>query len=229
MSSIGTRAERTLATRRRMVAAAYRLFCSNGYLGTTMNAIADQAGVAVQTLYYTFHTKAALLDEALGAAIVGFDSWQEPPPDPEIAELLPWHAWWADFQAAPSSAEALHVFVTHGIEILERVGPLVTAMRGGAGDPEAAAVVELGEERRLAAYRVAIQTLADKHGGLRPGLDEAAATDILFVLFSADLYQALSTGRGWIPARCTQFFAEMLTAQLLGHQQPGDRNSRRWR
>ena len=39
------------------------------------------------TIYYTFGTKARLLDEALGAAIVGFDRWREPPPDPSIEEL----------------------------------------------------------------------------------------------------------------------------------------------
>jgi AcrR family transcriptional regulator len=56
-----------------MVKAAYKLFCSNGYLGTTINAVAKEAGVAVPTVYYTFGTKAALLAESMGAAIVGFD------------------------------------------------------------------------------------------------------------------------------------------------------------
>ena len=60
-----TRAERTLATRRRMVKAAYDLFCEVGYLGTTMTALADRADVATPTIYYTFGTKAALLEESL--------------------------------------------------------------------------------------------------------------------------------------------------------------------
>ena len=90
-----SRAERTLATRRRMVLAAYDLFCANGYLGTTITAIAKEAGVAVPTVYYTFGTKAALLDESLGAAIADFDRWPEPSSGPvDITELLPWHGWW---------------------------------------------------------------------------------------------------------------------------------------
>ena len=102
-----------------MVKAAYELFCSNGYLGTTISAVADEAGVAVPTVYYTFGTKAALLGESLGAAIVGFDLWREPPPEPiDIVELLPWHQWWADFEAAPTSADALDIFVTHGVDVL---------------------------------------------------------------------------------------------------------------
>src|SRR4051812_8644361 len=100
-STAPTRTERTLATRRRMVKAAYQLFCRNGYIGTTINAVAKEAGVAVPTVYYTFGTKAALLAESMGAAIVGFDRWREPPPEPiDVVQVLPWHEWWADFAAA---------------------------------------------------------------------------------------------------------------------------------
>ena len=181
-----------------MVRAAYELFCANGYLGTTISAVAKEAGVAVPTVYYTFGTKAALLDESLGAAIVGFDRWREPPTGPvDIAELLPWHGWWADFEAAPTSAAALDLFVTHGVGILERVGPLVTAMHGATGDTEAAEVVTTAEERRVESYRAVVRIIARKPGGLRPGVTEATATDIVVVLFSAELYQALAVGRGW--------------------------------
>ena len=100
-----TRADKALATRRRMVNAAYDQFCANGYLGTTITAVAKGAGVAVPTIYYTFGTKARLLDEALGAAIAGFDRWHEPPLDPSIEELLPWHRWWTDFQFSPISGK----------------------------------------------------------------------------------------------------------------------------
>jgi hypothetical protein len=50
------------------------------------------------TLYYTFHTKAALLGETIGAAIVGFDEWREPVWPVEVGELLSMSPWWADFQ-----------------------------------------------------------------------------------------------------------------------------------
>jgi AcrR family transcriptional regulator len=203
-----------LATRRRMVEAAYRLFCANGYLGTTMSAIAAEAGVAVQTLYYTFHTKAAVLDEVIGAAIVGFDNWRQPPPDPQVGDLLTWHPWWVALEAAPDAGAALEVFVTNGVRVLERVGPIVAAMHGGTGDPEAQAVVRTAEDRRVDAYRVVVQALAHKPGGLRPGLSEAAATDILVVVFSAEVFQALAR-RGWSLDRCTSLFQTLLGSQLL--------------
>jgi AcrR family transcriptional regulator len=220
MSVSSTRAERALGTRRRMVKAAYDHFCSNGYLGTTITAVAKEAGVAVPTIYYTFGTKAALLEEALGAAILGFERWRAPPPEPiDMAELLPWHSWWADFEAAPTSTDALHIFIAHGVDILQRVAPLVAALHGAVGDPEAAQVVRTGEERRVESYRQVIRVLARKPGGLRHKLSVETATDVVLALFSAELYQAFAVGRGWSHARCTKFLREILTAQLLDNRQ----------
>jgi AcrR family transcriptional regulator len=216
MPTTATRAERALATRRRMVKAAHDLFCSNGYVGTTISAVAREAGVAVPTVYYTFGTKAALLGEAMGAAIVGFDVWREPPPEPiDIVDVMPWHTWWADFETAPTSAEALDIFVTHGVRILQRVSPLIAAIHGASGHPDPVEVVRIGEERRVDSYRAAVRILARKPGGLRQGLSVAKGTDIVVVLFSAELYQALAVGRGWSHSRCVAFFRELLTTQLL--------------
>src|SRR5260370_35943230 len=53
--------ERAEETRARIMEAAYRLFTQHGYEATTMQAVADEAGVAVQTVYFTFHTKGGLL------------------------------------------------------------------------------------------------------------------------------------------------------------------------
>ncbi|MGH9227100.1 MAG: TetR/AcrR family transcriptional regulator [Acidimicrobiales bacterium] len=199
-----------------MVAAAYRLFCENGYLGTTMTAVAAEANVAVQTLYYTFHTKAQLFGEAVGAAVVGFDEWHQPSPEPiaidDLAQML---TWWDEFESAPDSAGALNVFVHQGVDVLERVAPLVAALHGSAGDPDVVPVLLLGEERRVGSYRAVVRTIAAKQGGLRRGLTIPEATDVLLVLFSAELYQALASGRGWPRARCERFFSELLATQLL--------------
>jgi AcrR family transcriptional regulator len=211
-----TRADRALETRRRMVAAAYRLFCDSGYLGTTMTAVAAEADVAVQTLYYTFHTKAELLGEAVGAAVVGFDSWRQPPRDAIAIDDVPrMLTWWDEFESAPDAAAALKVFVHHGVDVLERVAPLVTALHGCAGDPDAVGVVQLAEERRVGSYRAAVRTLEGKEGALRRGLTTSEATDVLLVLFSAELYQALADGRGWPRARCERFLSDLLASQLL--------------
>lgn len=207
-----------------MVGAAYDLFSHRGYAGTTMNAVAAEAGVAVPTMYYTFGTKAALFGEVLGAAVVGFDAWRPPPPEPvDVIALLPWHPWWADFVAAPTAAAALDVFIPPGVEVLHRVGPLVAALHGAVSDDEAAEIARLGEERRVQTYREVMRTIAGKDGGLAPGLALDAATDILVVLFSSEVYQALAE-RNWAFGRRLEFFRELLPAQLLGRRRPAEQD-----
>ena len=61
MNAATSRADKARANRRRMRAAALVLFTDRGYASTSMQAIAAEAGMAVQTLYFTFGTKSALL------------------------------------------------------------------------------------------------------------------------------------------------------------------------
>jgi AcrR family transcriptional regulator len=169
----------------------------------------------VPTIYYTFGTKAQLLDEALGAAIMGFDVWRPAPPDIDAQPLLPWHGWWADFDAAATSADALAILLHNAVEILRRVAPLVSALHGAVGDAEADEVMRVAEERRVRSYREAVQAVAAKPGGLRAGLTVRTACDVLVVLFSAELYHAVRQGRRWSEARTAAFLEELVTAQLL--------------
>src|SRR6478672_6172893 len=66
-----TRRDRARATRLRITKAAYALFCERGYAGTTMADVASAAGVAVQTVYFSFHTKSELLSRAYDFAVLG--------------------------------------------------------------------------------------------------------------------------------------------------------------
>jgi AcrR family transcriptional regulator len=199
-----TRRERALATRRRMVGAAYRLFCEKGYTATTMEAIAREADVAVPTLYFTFRTKGAILGEALGAAVMGFDE----PVGPEDS------SWYEAFQAEPEARRALRILVENTTPILGRVGPLLAATYAAASDPEVTSVYELSEKRRVEGYRTIVQMLARK-GGLRPGIRVSNATDILLVFLAPQFFDALANGRGWSVAACNRWLVEVLSQQLL--------------
>src|SRR5512146_2651000 len=57
------REERAAVTRRRILDAARRRFFEEGYAATTLKAIAAEAGVAVQTVYAVYGSKAAILAE----------------------------------------------------------------------------------------------------------------------------------------------------------------------
>ena len=198
------RRERTLATRRRIVGAAYRLFCEKGYVATTMEAIAREAHVAVPTLYFTFRTKGAILGEVLGAAVMGFDE----PVGPEDSP------WYRAFEAEPDPRRALKILVENTAPILRRVAPLLAATHAATGDPEVTAISELSEERRRDGYRIIVRQLAAK-GGLRQGLTIARATDILLVLLGPQLFDALESGRGWSPVDTNRWVVEVLSQQLL--------------
>jgi AcrR family transcriptional regulator len=58
-------------TRARVVDAATRLFLEHGYVATTIEAIAAEAGVAVPTVYYLFRTKPRLLAAVLDTTVAG--------------------------------------------------------------------------------------------------------------------------------------------------------------
>lgn len=183
-----------------------------------MEAIAKEAGVAVQTLYFTFHTKVAILDEAVGASVLGFERWV--PHDGRVrvgdpAFLRVAHEWFARFEQERTSKRALELFVDAGVEIMERVAPLLATVREAAGDPDARAVAEIGEARRVESYEAVVRILAKKQGGLREGLTIRRATDVLLTLFSAEVYQLLRT-RGWKPRELRGWLLDMLHQQLLG-------------
>ena len=91
-----SRKERAARTRRAIVAAATGEFRESGYHGTTMAAIAKRAGVAVQTVYFVFHTKPLLLTAAIDDAVMGPD---EPTP-PELT------AWWQEETTATDTLAA---------------------------------------------------------------------------------------------------------------------------
>lgn len=178
-----TRKERAAATRRRMMEAAYRVFSASGWSGTTMDAIAAEAGVAVQTLYFTFHTKAELLQAAFDFAVLG-------PEDPTPPHLS---AWWRAAEAEPDVAEALGHVVAGTMEIFRRAAPLVWVIQG---DPDARAAYQFNEDLRIQGYGQMVAMLAAKHP-LRPGLTRARARDLMLVLLGPAVFQSLTAERGW--------------------------------
>ena len=65
------RARQAAQTRADVMAAASQLFSEQGWAGTTLAAIADAAGVSVETIYNGFGAKKGLLRTALETAVVG--------------------------------------------------------------------------------------------------------------------------------------------------------------
>ena len=197
------RKDRARETRVRMTAAAHALFVQRGYAATTMADIAAEAGVAVQTLYFTFHTKAALLQAAFERALLG--------DDPRPPEEQP---WFAAMVAEPDPRAALRLLADGVTGIFERVAGLFVVARAVANEPDVVEVVERSERLRREGYARIVAGLAAR-GALREGLAEEWATDVLFVLHGPATYHAFTAGCGWSRAEWVDWVAATLAAQLL--------------
>jgi AcrR family transcriptional regulator len=214
----GTRKDKALATRRRILAAAYELLCELGYAATTIAAIAKRAGVAEQTLYFTFRSKPAILTEVIHASVAGFDRWT-PTLDADVRkdhltalrEGLP---WFVGFEAEPNPRRAIERYFEACAEIFERVGPLFAAL-SGSGVPELSATLARSEALRADAAGLVLGALKKKGSGLRADLKPARARDIFLTLTSTALYNELTMGRGWSQRQATQWLAKLVADQLL--------------
>jgi AcrR family transcriptional regulator len=197
--------ERARATRRRIREAALRLFVERGYLPTTIEAIATEAGVAVQTVYFVFGNKRAILVEVLDVATVG----DEAPVPVRVRR------WVEDIRREDDPRRALDLIAHHGCQIVARLAPIYEVVRGAAAaDPDIATLLEQDKARRFDNQAELIGLLAEK-GALAPAVDTARAADILFALLSHETYQLLVVDRGWSIDAWEGWLADSLAAQLL--------------
>lgn len=194
-----------------MRAAALRLFIEHGYAATSMPSIAAEAKVAVQTLYYTFGTKRALLSEVLDVTIAGDD---EPIPTlqrPAITAAL----------SEPDPVEQLRLQAAAARAIMENVAPLLDVIRSAAGaDPELAEMWEINIQQRAIVQEQLTDALLGKTS-LRDGLDRATAIDIALALQSPEVYLLLTRDRGWSAQQWEEYTGATLIHQLLGMDDPG--------
>lgn len=196
-----TRKDRALATRRRMTEAAYREFSRRGYARTTVDAVAALAGVAVQTVYFTFHTKAELLQAAYEHAVMG----PEPVP-PHLSR------WWRAAESAPDVSTALGYLVAGNIEVFERAAPLVWAVHG---DEDARPTYEFNEGLRRDGTEAMLSILAAKHD-LRPGLTDRQGRDIMLTILGPLTYAMLTQELGWTSADYGSWARQALGREIFG-------------
>ncbi len=193
------------ATRRAVIDAAAALFIERGYVATSIDAIAETAGVSRPTVT-SIGGKKDLLKTAYDVALVGDD---EPVPFPLRPASLA-------VRAEPDPIRFVVGYAGLVTDINRRLAPIYEAVRGAASaDPEVREVFEtIGRERRIGAGRV-VDDLVGKGGRLRDGLDPEAAADILWVLIDAGLFHLLVYRRGWTPERFDAWLADSIQRQLL--------------
>jgi AcrR family transcriptional regulator len=197
------RADQAEQTRRRILESAFRLFAERGYAGTTIAAVAEDAGVSPETIYLSLGGKRGLLEGVIEMAIAGAEN-----------RATQEDTWWTTVAALAGAAERLEEMVEYSCRILARTRAIHAVIRG-ASDKEAFAAV-LG--RRLLHDRLTAQTervrtyLGDD---LRAGLSADQAGQRYCVLASPELYYLLTAELGWTAEQHKEWLIGLLQADLL--------------
>jgi AcrR family transcriptional regulator len=204
----GKRAEKARQTRRKMVDAARDLFIERGYGVTALQDIADRAGVAVQTIYFTFGNKRTLLKELADITIAGDDA--------PVATMD--RPWFRDALAADTADAQLQGLVQGARGVLERIAPIVEVLRTAATvEPEVAELWPQDPDPRFTVYAAAAKALVTKPD-VRAGVTAEHAADVLFGLLSPELYLVLVRDRSWPPDRWQQWTQDLLRHHLTAPQ-----------
>lgn len=200
----GRRQAQSDATRADVLAAAGRLFLARGYAATTIAAVAEEAGVAVQTIYNSVGGKARLLEGVLRTAAAG-----DAGPHGVVERELAAGAELGDpvrFVERAASSVADRV---------ARVGPVLAVVQAAAssGDAGAAELAERSSAQRMHGLRVMVRELRAR-GGLRRELGEEEAAALAWSLSSAQTYQQLVAVQGWSQSRYRRWLTDAWLAAL---------------
>jgi AcrR family transcriptional regulator len=184
-------------TRDMIVVAAQALFLEQGYICTTIDMIAERAGVATSTVYAIFGSKRSILRAIR-------DTWHE---RSHIREVL------NSSHQSTSPAERLELLAESTRRQWE-LGAEVTAIYTGAAAADPSAAAELTQA--LAGRREGLQNFAKSlEPHLRPGLNATYATAILQALCLPEVYDELVRYSDWSADEYQGWLAQTLKRQLL--------------
>jgi AcrR family transcriptional regulator len=195
------RAEGAQVTRRAVLDAGHDLFVGHGYVGTTIQAIAERAHVSPATVYGAFATKRGILSALVDRSIAGDDA-----PVPILDR-----PWVREMQGEPDLRRRVAILARHGRLILERRSAVDEVVRAAAAaDDEIAELWAQAKAQRYAGQKALLQMVAGSDRPLAKG-----AADALYAIGSPETYQLLVRDRGWSATRFENWYAEAI-ARLLG-------------
>jgi AcrR family transcriptional regulator len=188
-----------------VVGAADRLFRENGYVGTSIAAIARDAGVAVQTVYNAVGSKVDILSAVLDLHAQG------PEAPRSVLEFL------AERSALAIDVEALlDVLADWFVAVHERTAETVAIIRQAAAvDPAAAGLERARAARRRANYLKAAAEFRSR-GSIPPGRSDADVAALIFALGHPEVYRALVLEGGWSVAQYRAWLRAGLASAITG-------------
>lgn len=186
-------------TREQIVEAARRLFASDGFANTTVESIAREAGVSVQTVYASVGSKRGI--------VLALLDWMEVEGGNE--ELR------RELEASKDPRRQLRAIVRFNRQLFERGQDVLKVVMVARADPDVGAFGREGEVRRREGQAVWVREWAEA-GVLRPNLDEGEAADILWALTGPELYWLFVVDCGWPGSRFETWLFETLETRLFG-------------
>ena len=197
------RQEAARLTRQVIAQAALELFNQRGYNGASIDAIAEAAAVAPETIYATFGSKRELLHYLLDVTLGGDEAPVRVIDRPEMQEVL-----------NETDVQRLIRGFSSGIyQIMERAAPVFTILSEAAKtEPELAALVSRVRTERWENMGKVARTIS-RLATLR--VTEPQATDILWALTSAELFSLLTGVRHWDREQYVTWLQDSLNRQLI--------------
>lgn len=192
-------------TKLQIAEAARGLFFERGYAGTSMEAVAEKAGVATETIYAAFKNKRNVLAFLFAISLGGDDEsirlLDRPNPQAVLNET--------------DQHRQLTLFAKDITQILHRVAPVFEILRIAAKtEPEIAELVQ-----RLLRERLVNMNMVAKHvsanGPLRDGLNRVQAAELLWAMTSPELFRLWTVDRGWSTERYETWLTDTLIRLLL--------------
>jgi AcrR family transcriptional regulator len=199
------RREAAARNREAIFAAAKRLFLTRGYAGTTMEEVAAEASVALDTVYASVGPKPALFRLLVEGAISGTDR-QVPVMERDYVSAI---------RATPTPGAKLDVYADAIAAIQRRLAPLFDILRSAAPvDAALAALWDSVQRRRARNMPLLVDELA-RTGGLREDVSRRDAADLIWAVNSIEVYVLLTKTRRWAHARYAPWLAGTLKRLLL--------------
>jgi AcrR family transcriptional regulator len=193
------------ATKQAILDAARQLFEEHGYGATSMQSIAEDAEVAVKTIYLAFGGKAALLREMWGNCLA--------PGEAEIPVLE--RRWYRDVLDDNNPRQRVRLLVEHSVAVKTRSAALLEVIRNAASaDTEVRDLwTEIDNKLRHVANDFVKQL--SNAGALRPGLTIRYAADALWALNHPTMWQLLVVQQSWTTTRYALWLDRTLATELL--------------
>lgn len=199
------RSEAARETRSRILEAARDLFLSRGYAGLTMQAVADRASVALDTVYAAVGRKPELVRLIVETAISNTD--QAVPAEQREYVLR--------IRTAASARKKLDIYAAAVVDIQSRLAPVVRTLSAAAVvEPELDKIWREISERRARNMKLFATDLIAT-GEVRAGLGVERVADILWATNGPELYTLLVVERGWAARELERWLADAWARLLL--------------